>query len=98
MARITDAFDVHEHSGLRGGRVLVELVKPLEYHVGSDDSTDVIIVPAGYVTDFASVPEGLWNLFPPLGMWARAAIIHDYLYSTGGIDGRYTRLKQTRFS
>lgn len=89
--RITDAFEVRELSGSREGRVLVMLTKSLEYRVGSADSPHVVLVPDGYVTDFASVPRGLWNVFPPLGPWSRAAIIHDYLYSTGGLQGKYTK-------
>ena len=45
----------------------------------------VVIVPAGFVTDLASVPRVLWNLLPPLASYARAAVIHDYLYATNGL-------------
>ena len=38
------------------------------------------IVPSGFVTDFASVPRGLWNIFPPHGKYSKAAVLHDYLY------------------
>lgn len=34
----------------------------------------------GFDTDFASIPRGLWNLFPPDGPYAPAAFIHDWLY------------------
>lgn len=40
-------------------------------------------VPAGFVTDFASIPRGLWSLFPPTGEYAAAAVAHDYLYQHG---------------
>lgn len=41
----------------------------------------VFLVPAGVVTDGASVPRPLWWLYPPFGgEYDRAAIIHDYLY------------------
>lgn len=90
--RITDHFQVEEVVGkVRGGRPLVRLLTPLEYRVGHADSEEVIVVPAGFETDFASVPWGLWNLFPPLGSYARPAIVHDFLYSTGGLRGRYVR-------
>lgn len=39
-----------------------------------------IVVPSGFLTDFASIPRGLWNIFPPTGEYGRAAVIHDYLY------------------
>jgi hypothetical protein len=83
-ARITGAFRVEEAGESRAGRSCVRLLEPLEYHVGSAESAEVITVPAGFETDFASIPWGLWNLFPPLGPWARPAIIHDFLYATKG--------------
>lgn len=39
-----------------------------------------IIVPAGFVTDFASIPRLLWNIVPPAEGYGKAAVIHDYLY------------------
>lgn len=53
-----------------------KLVTPLRYQYG----TEVITVPAGFVTDLASFPRILWSLWPPHGQYARAAIVHDYLY------------------
>ncbi len=44
-----------------------------------------IAVPAGFVTDLASIPRGLWNLLPPLGKYDYAAVVHDYLYRTDSI-------------
>lgn len=38
-----------------------------------------IAVPAGYVTDFASVPRMFSWLIPAFGIYTRAAIVHDYL-------------------
>lgn len=32
------------------------------------------------ITDLASVPRIFWTLLPPDGKYAKAAIIHDYLY------------------
>lgn len=47
-----------------------------------------IIVPAGFETDFASVPWFFRRIFPPAGdgpnaRWGPASVIHDYLYRTG---------------
>ena len=84
-ARITATFRVEEVVGKsRGGRACVRLLEPVDYRVGSAESDEQIMVPAGFETDFASIPWGLWNLFPPLGPWARPAIIHDFLYATRG--------------
>ncbi|EBG1926342.1 DUF1353 domain-containing protein [Salmonella enterica] len=53
--------------------------EPFEFYI-SDDSSDVISVPAGFVTDLATVPRVFWSVMPPDGKYAKAAIIHDYLY------------------
>ncbi|ECG8634089.1 DUF1353 domain-containing protein, partial [Salmonella enterica subsp. salamae] len=53
--------------------------EPFEFYL-SDDNTDVIEVPAGFVTDLATIPRIFWSLMPPDGKYAKAAIIHDYLY------------------
>ena len=62
------------------GSYRFELLEPFEYHVGSFPSEEVIRVPAGFVTDLASVPRFLWSILPPHGRYAKAAIVHDYLY------------------
>lgn len=43
----------------------------------------VITVPAGFITDFASIPRVFWNILPPWGKYGKAAIVHDYLYQSG---------------
>ena len=43
----------------------------------------VIVVPKWYVTDFASVPWYGQGLIDPQGPTARAAIVHDWLYTIG---------------
>ncbi|BAU94139.1 hypothetical protein MPPM_5534 (plasmid) [Methylorubrum populi] len=45
---------------------------------GQDFAT--VTVPKGFVTDLASVPSGLWSVYPKTGRYAYAAIVHDYLY------------------
>ena len=55
------------------GRVLHA---PLVYQ----GARDRFKVAAGFSTDLASVPRLLWWLIPPLGLYQRAAVIHDYLY------------------
>lgn len=42
-------------------------------------------VPAGFITDFNSIPFGLWNLFPPT-KYGEAAVAHDELYVNNGVD------------
>jgi len=57
------------------------LVQPFDYHVGSLSSTEIIRVPAGFVTDFASVPRLLWYVIPPWGRYGKAAVVHDFCYT-----------------
>lgn len=54
------------------------LTAPLSYM--DEKLNKGVVVPEGFVTDFASVPRGLWNIFPPSGAWAPAAVIHDFMY------------------
>lgn len=81
MSSFTDPLDVRITQRTERGRVLVEILKEFRYHVGDEASEDVIAVPPGFETDFASIPRGLWNLFPPLGPYTKAAVIHDWGYS-----------------
>jgi hypothetical protein len=51
-----------------------------EYVLGDVNGAERVIVPIGFVTDFASVPRLFWNVLPPTGKYGKAAVIHDYLY------------------
>ena len=64
------------------------LAESFEYHLGELGSGVVIRVPAGFETDFASVPRLLWPLLPPTGSYGKAAVLHDYLYATQQIAGQ----------
>lgn len=46
-----------------------------------------IVVPAGFETDFASIPRLFWRICPPWDRHMRAAVVHDYLYSFGEARG-----------
>lgn len=67
-----------------------QLLEPLVYHVGNENSEEIIVVPSGSVTDWASIPKLLQPILPNT-YGKRAAIIHDYLYRTNGLCGRYDR-------
>jgi Protein of unknown function (DUF1353) len=41
------------------------------------------VVPAGYVTDFASVPRAAKLFYTQFGDWVEASVIHDWLYDVG---------------
>ncbi len=51
----------------------------LQYEV-REGSGLIIPVPAGFVTDFASIPRPFWSILPPWGKYGPPAIVHDYLY------------------
>ena len=55
--------------------------RELVYEIGALGSGVTVEVPAGFVTDLASVPRCLWWLLPPFGPWSAAAVLHDYLYT-----------------
>lgn len=55
------------------------LLTEFEYHVGGLDSGEVITVPRGYRTDFASIPRFFHRLLNPVGRHGKAAVIHDWL-------------------
>uniref|UniRef100_A0A6M3KK14 DUF1353 domain-containing protein n=1 Tax=viral metagenome TaxID=1070528 RepID=A0A6M3KK14_9ZZZZ len=57
-----------------------KLVEPFRYHVGTRRSKEVITVPVGFITDFASVPSIFWSLIPPTGKYGKATVVHDFLY------------------
>jgi hypothetical protein len=39
-----------------------------------------LYIHAPYVSNGASVPRLLWWIYPPIGSYTNAAIVHDYLY------------------
>lgn len=57
------------------------LAAPLVY---VSDLLGTLVVPAGFGTDLASIPQVLWSVLPKVGKWDLAAVVHDYLYQTGG--------------
>lgn len=91
MSGFADPLAVQILDGERQGRVTARLLRGFSYRPSAAAEGEAIEVPAGFVTDFASVPRGFWNLEPPLGDAGKAAVIHDYLYATQGLAGRYSR-------
>ena len=66
-----------------------KMLSELRYEVGRPDSGDVVEVPIGFYTDFASIPHIFWLILPRWGKYGYAAVIHDFLYS----DQTRTRLE-----
>lgn len=57
-----------------------EVRQPFEFCLGAPDGPERIIIPVGFITDFASIPRLLWPVLPPTGRYGKAAVIHDWLY------------------
>jgi hypothetical protein len=56
-----------------------KLMVDLTVRMGGHEFT----IPAGFVTDFASIPQVFWAVLPPFGEYLLAAVAHDYLYRNG---------------
>ena len=52
-----------------------KLTEPFIY----DDGTHFIKIDPPYHTDFASIPRIFWSILPPVGLYGKAAVVHDYL-------------------
>ncbi len=83
-------LDNRDRPAVRAGRSLWALQRPMTYRTVAGDA---IVVPAGFVTDLASVPRPVWSFYPPDGPWVKAAVVHDFLYDTQG-DGRWGKKSQ----
>jgi hypothetical protein len=75
---IPAAADTPELNFLDKGSLTAIVLSPIAYQIGTGG--DSIVVPAGFVADFASVPRALWAELSPVGEHARAVVVHDYLY------------------
>lgn len=76
-------LDNKDRPSVRAGRSLWALQQELEYRPGEGEE-ELIVIPRGFVTDLTSVPRLVWSFYPPDGPWAKAAVIHDFLYFTKG--------------
>lgn len=90
-ARMTGGWGFRILNRARDGREEVELLEPLVWGVEGPDGPTYITVPTGFVSDFASMPWIVRRTLPSFGPWARAAVLHDYLYLTKGEQGKWTR-------
>lgn len=87
MSRFLTATEVRVLRGqFRQGRQLFALVSPVGYE--SDLLGGVVVVPADYVTDFASVPKLPLAWLVAGGTAYEAAVIHDWLYTVHAFDGK----------
>jgi hypothetical protein len=95
LSGFANALVVEVLEAERNGRITAKLLQSFSYAPQAPEA-ESIEVPEGFVTDFTSVPWGFWNIEPPLGQAGRAAVVHDYLYQTKGLGGRYSRAEADR--
>jgi len=62
--------------------------REFSYHVGTEESEDVVTVPKGFSSDLASVPWPATLLIPKSGRFNQSAVLHDWLYNQRFIHGR----------
>ena len=83
MSSFTEDLIVKVLAKQRNGLGLFELVVPFTFDLGFLGSGETVTVPAGFVTDFASIPGFARWLLPISGKAAKAALLHDYMLSQG---------------
>ena len=69
-----------------------KILGPFEYYTNTHGvlKGDIIRVPIGFITDFASIPQIFWSVIGgPTGKYTKAAVIHDWCY----FKNLYTRKK-----
>lgn len=86
MSSFTTPLDLRYQDGRNW-----EVLSSFDYCVGSLESCQLVRVPRGFVTDFASIPRFFWRLLPPTGTYGKAAVLHDFIYRTAGHP--YSRLE-----
>ena len=65
-----------------------EIINPFIIYIGNKDLHIDLTIPAGFWTDFASIPKMFQNILSPLDSHLRAAVLHDYLYYKQVIDNK----------
>lgn len=76
MSEFLAPLDVRVLDETDGGRPVYQLLAPLRYQSGLLGS--IVTVPAGFVTDFESVPRFAAGLAGP--PCPKAGVVHDWLY------------------
>jgi hypothetical protein len=57
-------------------------IAPFRFYIGEKDSNEWIDVPAGILSDGATVPFPVNALIPAWGSYGQAVLMHDYLCNT----------------
>ena len=73
-------YDDDASAQLRGDYYRV--AESFRYYLGEEYADQWVFIPAGMLTDLASIPRIVWNILPPSGKYGAAAIVHDRLCNT----------------
>lgn len=79
---MSEFLDLLEVSPLADGQQW-RLNEPFRYRstlLMSGREDNVVTVPGGFITDFASIPRFIQGMLPPWNRYGPAAIVHDWLY------------------
>ena len=79
---IDDLHLVRYAKGLRGAKFVLEKEYRVGFRIGSRSHSHVYYVPAGTVTDFASIPKLAQGIVSALGNHVEAACVHDHMCYT----------------
>ncbi|MDO9543243.1 MAG: DUF1353 domain-containing protein [Kiritimatiellia bacterium] len=63
-------------------------VKLIEHYRDGTIEIRIITVEKDFISDLASVPWLFQRTFPRFGPWNAAAVVHDWIFITGKIEGR----------
>lgn len=86
MVRFENALDVRPLDDGRSWLVLEDFYYDTDVGIPNPR----IVVPAGFVTDFASIPRAAWPIVggPAEGKYRKIATVHDRLYRAKGLATR----------
>jgi len=80
LPRFNRALRVELTGRERQGRPIWRVVNDFRLQCLVEEAFYEVGPPVGFETDFASVPRFFWRIAPPGGLYAGAAVVHDYLY------------------
>lgn len=73
-------YDDEASELLRGD--FYRVAESFRYYLGEKYANQWVFIPAGMLTDLASIPSIVWGILPPSGKYGAAAIVHDRLCNT----------------
>jgi len=76
--RIIDGVIIARYMQEQYKEILWEIREPICVELSNGE---VLVIPCGFVTDFASVPRIFWSLIAPVGHYNLASVIHDWFYT-----------------